>query len=301
MSELIRTPETIASEINIIKAQTRAMLCSSAVEIGRRLYEAKMLVPHGGWGEWLKQNVDYSERTAQNLIRLFEEYGKNANPQALADLDYTQAVILLGLPPEQREELMERVEVRDLSTRELQEEVSRLREENEKRQVTIDQLLSREETLNAESAKALLDLENERAAARSLREERDKAVGDADRYRQQAEDSVESAGKAREEIKRLKDELKAERSKPEPLPETEYIERVPEEVQAELDRLRRQAQTAPNEAIILLRNAYRELIDRFSGLEGMLREMAQTQPEEADRYRCAIRKAAEQMAARLAN
>lgn len=300
MSELIRTPEAIASEINIIKAQTRAMLCSSAVEIGRRLYEAKMLVPHGGWGEWLKQNVDYSERTAQNLIRLFEEYGKNANPQALADLDYTQAVILLGLPPEQREELMERVEVRDLSTRELQEEVSRLREENEKRQVTIEQLISRESALKDEAIQAKVDLDAERAALQAVRSERDKAAEEADRYRHQAEDAVSSAGRARDEAARLKDELKAEREKPEPAPEIEYVDRVPEEVQEELDRLRRKAQTAPNEEIILIRSAYKELIDRFGALENMLIKLEETQPEEAARYRTAVCKAARVLADRLA-
>ena len=77
MTELAisRTPEVIAAEINVIKAQTREVVCKSAIEIGRRLVEAKRCVPHGSWGAWLEENVEYSERTAQDLMKMFEEYG----------------------------------------------------------------------------------------------------------------------------------------------------------------------------------------------------------------------------------
>jgi len=73
-----RTPERIATEINVIKEQAREVFCRSAIEIGRRLFEAKSMIPHGSWGKWLEENVDYSERTAQNLMRVYEEYGRNA-------------------------------------------------------------------------------------------------------------------------------------------------------------------------------------------------------------------------------
>ena len=64
--EIIRTEEVIAAEIRVIKEQTRVAVLSGAIEIGRRLAEAKAIVPHGQWGAWLEENVDYSERTAQN-------------------------------------------------------------------------------------------------------------------------------------------------------------------------------------------------------------------------------------------
>lgn len=65
----IRTAANIAIEINTIKKQTQKVMLSASIEIGRRLSEAKSLVPHGSWGDWLERNVHYSERTAQNLIR----------------------------------------------------------------------------------------------------------------------------------------------------------------------------------------------------------------------------------------
>ena len=170
-----RTPERIATEINVIKEQAREVFCRSAIEIGRRLFEAKSMIPHGSWGKWLEENVDYSERTAQNLMRVYEEYGRNANPQAIADLSYTQAVILLGLDRETRAELMETQDVAGMSTRELQEEVDKLNREIAERQVTIDQLIARdtnsERLKEAEAAWAEAE-----AAAERMRNEREDAL-----------------------------------------------------------------------------------------------------------------------------
>ena len=118
---------TLAAEINTIKTQTQKIMMQAAVEIGRRLVEAKGAVGHGGWGLWLERNVDYSERTAQNLIRIFQEYGEGqqslfggSNPQAFADLTYTQAVALLGIKnPDERAEFVESHDVANMTSREL--------------------------------------------------------------------------------------------------------------------------------------------------------------------------------------
>ncbi|UWG96711.1 DUF3102 domain-containing protein [Dehalobacter sp. DCM] len=42
-----RTPLIIAAEINMITTQTKKILLASAIEIGRRLQEAKDLVKQG--------------------------------------------------------------------------------------------------------------------------------------------------------------------------------------------------------------------------------------------------------------
>ena len=141
MPELTRTPEVIAAEINTIKAQTREVVCRSAIEIGRRLTEAKCSVPYGRWGAWLSENVDYSERTAQDLIRIYEEYG-SMDPQALAGISYTQALLLTRLDGETRAELLEAGTVPEMSTRELEAEIVRLNREIKERQVTIEQLMA---------------------------------------------------------------------------------------------------------------------------------------------------------------
>lgn len=127
----VRTAEHIAVEINTIKKQTQKVMLSASIEIGRRLAEAKSLVPHGAWGDWLEQNVNYSERTAQNLIKIYDQYsdkGMDAlfgnDLDAFAELSYTQAVALLALPTvDERKEFVETHDMENMSTRELQEAI----------------------------------------------------------------------------------------------------------------------------------------------------------------------------------
>lgn len=127
-----RTPQLIAIEINSIKEQTRKMVLFNSIEIGRRLAEAKIMIGHGEWGDWLDRSVDYSQRTASNLMKIFDEYGasqislfcdNNAKSQALANLSYTQAVALLGIPQDEREAFIEEHDLDSLSTRELQQAI----------------------------------------------------------------------------------------------------------------------------------------------------------------------------------
>lgn len=126
-----RTPELIAQEINSITETVRKIVLLNSIEIGRKLAEAKIMIKHGEWGEWLKKSVKYSQRTASNLIVLFEQYGSsqmvmfcdNAKSQALANLSYTQAVLLLGIPMEEREEFIEKNDIDNMTTRELQQAI----------------------------------------------------------------------------------------------------------------------------------------------------------------------------------
>ena len=126
-----RTPQIIAAEINSIKDQTGRMLLYSSVEIGRRLTEAKSMVNHGEWGKWLENSVSYSQSTANKLMRLFEEYGAkltvghqdSSNSESITNLSYTQAIILLGIPEEERESFIVENDVDGMSTRELKEAV----------------------------------------------------------------------------------------------------------------------------------------------------------------------------------
>lgn len=295
MNSMTRTAGMIAAEINVIKAQARDVVCRSAIEIGRRLYEAKSIVPHGGWGAWLAENVDYSERTAQNLMRVYEEYGRNANPQAIADLSYTQAVILLGLDRESRAELMESTDVAAMSTRDLQAEVDRLNEEKAKQQVRIDELLGDLEKADEKvrDAEAVMD------GVDSLQKERDEAVRGIAIAQQQANDCLERAKKAEDETRTLRAELEAERGKPEPLPVVEKVEVVPPAVEAELNALREKVRRAPNEKEVLLREAYRVLAEQFKTVEQLIYEVEEGDTGAGERFRAAVAKAARMMADRL--
>lgn len=95
-----RNIETITTEIIKLKEDAG----NAIIGIGQCLIEAKSMLPHGEWTQWLTERVEFSERTAQNFMRLAREW---SNPQALADLGATKALTLLALPPEERQQFIE--------------------------------------------------------------------------------------------------------------------------------------------------------------------------------------------------
>ena len=128
--------QQLAVEIITFDRQAKITAVSCAIEIGERLLEAKDLVPHGEWGKWLKENVNYSQSTANNLMRLYKEYGNNqgslfttvTNSQAIMNLDVSKALALTVLPPEEREEFVAERDVEQMSTRDLKEALQENRE-----------------------------------------------------------------------------------------------------------------------------------------------------------------------------
>lgn len=140
-----RTIENITDEI----LHYQSVGGDAVVQIGKRLIEAKELLPHGGWLPWLSEQVNYSERTAQRLMKIAREC---SNPTALSDLGATKALALLALPEEERAELLETYDVPNMSTRELDEAI-RERDEARKRaedaEKAFDDALKREKDATA--------------------------------------------------------------------------------------------------------------------------------------------------------
>lgn len=111
-----RTIETITGEIlDAKRAGGEAILT-----IGRCLIEAKAMLPHGEWLPWLNEQVEFSERTARNFMRLAREW---TNRQTLADLGASKALTLLALTPEEREQFMADNNVIDMSARQLEQAI----------------------------------------------------------------------------------------------------------------------------------------------------------------------------------
>ena len=144
MNEITRPIEVITQEINFYKSQAG----NAIIEIGKRLHEAKLTLPHGAWGAWLQNEVEFSERTAQNFMRIAKEY---RNPQLIADMgnSATKALLLLSLPAEEREEFVgeaheidgEEKTVAAMTTKEMErllKELEAERAEKEKLQSQLD-------------------------------------------------------------------------------------------------------------------------------------------------------------------
>ena len=147
MNEITRSAAVIAAEINEIKSRTFGILEAettyakrSCFEIGKRLEEAKASIPHGEWGDWLENNVSYSVSTANDLMRIYREFGNEqidmitgkSDAEVFEGLSQSQMVALFALPKADRaafvEEHREELESGELSTRKLKEEIKRLNE-----------------------------------------------------------------------------------------------------------------------------------------------------------------------------
>lgn len=112
--EEVRDIETITGEIlDAKRAGGEAILT-----IGRCLIEAKDMLRHGEWLPWLSERVELSERTAQKFMKLAREW---SNPNTLADLGASKALILLALPEGERDSFLEENNVIDMSARQLEQ------------------------------------------------------------------------------------------------------------------------------------------------------------------------------------
>ncbi|EGW40677.1 DUF3102 domain-containing protein [Desulfosporosinus sp. OT] len=209
-----RTPEVIALEINSITENLRKIFLLNSIEIGRRLAEAKIMIGHGEWGNWLKKSFNYSQRTASNLIGIFEQYGSsqmvifcdNAKSQALANLSYTQAVLLMGIPMEEREEFIEKNDIDSMTTRELQEAIKGKKElENKAKELEtkVKELEDGWEGTKRIADKSKLLAEEKTQEAQRLLEEKEQAESD-----KQAAEAI--AAQLQDDLKKEKEKSKKE-------------------------------------------------------------------------------------------
>lgn len=307
MSQVIaqRTADTIAAEINMIKAQVRQTAVLATIEIGKRLKEAKAMVPYGEWGKWLEDNVDYSERKAQNAMALAEEYALK-DPQAIADLDVTKAVMLLAVPGEEREAFMEAHAVEDISVRELKAAIQQLQEEKARQQLTIEELLQKAaEPVEAPEPDA--ELEREVAQLRdkvrqqtdrmeTMRVERakldsqvaDYGIRERDWKKARAQLEQENAGHEKT-IARLQEDLKAAQSTEPVITTVDNPETL-----AELEKLRAEKESAVQ--IAAFRAGFEAMKRALGDMENALSQMDEVNRA---RYRQAAVTAIKQVEARI--
>lgn len=159
MSKVITTTgrsiSTVTAEIVAISNQAAQMAYMSMVEIGRRLVEVKELVPHGEWGDYLKNEVKFSHRTANNFMQIYERSLTVNNSQTFANLGYSHIVKLLSLPDEELEEFAEGHDVGNMSVRQLDQAI---KERDAARAEAADsRQKAQEASINAKTANARAD------------------------------------------------------------------------------------------------------------------------------------------------
>jgi len=282
-----RTPAVIAAEINGIKEHTRNMILQGSIEIGRRLVEAKSMLPHGEWGKWLKESVNYSQRTADNLMQIYKEYG-NSNSQLIANLPYTKAVALLGIPAEEREQFAQENDILNITVRKLQQAIDEKKKAEEERAAAE----AKAQTLSEEYKKLeQTNRENYEKAERLRRElEEAKASGspeDIEHLSTQLAQTENDLSMAQQKIKELERQLR------ETPVEVAVTEKIPDEVQRELEELRKQN----NKPIMKFTFCFDALVKGFNDILAALNEI--TNPDDHNKYKNAVKGLIGKMSERL--
>lgn len=136
--------EKTTAEILILKDQT----AQNIIEIGKRLIKVKNNLPHGEYLNWLKNKVDFSDRTARNFMKVATTF---ENWQPVANLGTRKLLALAGLDEEDRQEVMQENNVEDMTTRELEQVIK------EKKQ--IKEQLEAEQDYSSELQEAIKEKE----------------------------------------------------------------------------------------------------------------------------------------------
>jgi hypothetical protein len=130
------------SRLTGLEAQARLYsenLAMNMFQLGRVFTEAKQLVKHGEWGQWLRDNSGMGERSAQQLMQVYARFGDR--PQ-LMGVDKSKLFKMLSLPSGQEEAFIAGHDLDNMTSREVEAAVkqakadlqAQLDEERQKRQ-----------------------------------------------------------------------------------------------------------------------------------------------------------------------
>jgi len=324
MGELLiqRTPQLIAAEIRHIHLETQRIVLNNAIEIGRRLMEAKSLLPHGEWTGWLLDSVEYSQSTANNFMKIFQEYGadqitmleeRNTKHPIYDRLTYSKAIALMAIPEEERPEYIETHPIDDLSVRELKEAI-RSKEESEDRakgaeqqaaafQKKIDDLVLKNLDLKATASKV------DEAVKKAVEKEK----SDAEKKLKSLESEVKKLEKALEEVQAKQEEenddadpeeeknkirselqeqlkLEIEKEKGRLQIEIETAKNMVKERDKQIKELQLKVATGANEDIQVFKVLYEQTAEGFKKLINQVGKIKEVDPAGAMKYLGALEK-----------
>lgn len=302
-----KTTEELAAETNTLWQQMEMvgnigfMLAAQA---GERLIVIKDRLAHGEWETWVKNNLNFSIRKANNMMRLAEKMeDKNSlfsKTQISADIGISKVYELLYAPEEVAEQVIKNEDVSGMTVKELKEELKRYKEASEEKSADLDRL---EEELTAAKTKAedaekrvkdlqeqakevpltnteeIERLEKELAGAKEeLLREKEKvkeAKANADAQRISA---VEAARKqAADEAKKKFDE------------ESELLRSSNRQAAEEIDRLQRQVKNSQNTVLVEFKLKSRQLQVDFNECIASITDVKKADPQQAEKMKNALK------------
>ena len=215
-----KTTEELTAEANTLWNQMEAIGSIGimmAAQAGRRLNVIKERLPHGEWESWAQNNLKFSLRKANNMMKLAEktedENSFFANPQSLADIGITKVWALLSAPEDVAKEVVENPDAAEMTTREFKEEIRRLKEKNAELKKELedssDESQSLQSDLRTQIDQLVAELKiYEETPAKS--EETEKEIADLKTQLEKANTALE---KEKEKAKKAKASIEEEKQK----------------------------------------------------------------------------------------
>lgn len=198
----IKEQELVAS-IQMQLDFAQKVLLTAAYSIGKMLTESKEFIKHGEWENWVRERLPFKLRAAQNYMKVYNEYKGNDidNSSAYSSLGYSQALALLAVPSDEREEFAKEVNAKDLTIKELEETIKAM----QSRQSSKDKELEELKTANKK-------LEGEHKALTNDFDKLTERIGRLQQEKKEAEDKQDA-----ELAERLEASIQEERKKIETL------------------------------------------------------------------------------------
>ncbi len=314
--EEARTLDVIASEIKIIEKQTSQAVLAGAIEIGKRLSEAKEQIEHGEWENWCSEHLNYSRHWASKLIKISEEYGDEnsayfkaiSNVNTSSHLSISNALRLLQVPENEVENFVEEHDVSEMKVKELEDEIKRLKEELDSKELekednTASFAIEHEAYTEAEELKAKLQAAEKEIEElkNNVAEGNTKTEGKTLKAELQAAKAEEALEKAEKQVQKLKEQLKEAEEKK----EAEIKERIAgakktieedakrdaqrelNEAHAENERLQKQLAQNSNEAIAVHKVKMGNIKDTYTDVLANIDKMPN---EDRERIRAGFKK-----------
>ena len=302
--ELTEKANTLYHQMQLIGAVGIQM----AADAGRCLTKIKERIGHGNWGDWCKQNLEFSERKAQNMMKLaaemHEKNGIFSNPQTFADIEISKAYALLAAPEEVQKAVLENPKTEEMNVREFQDEIKRLKAElaaeraKEQIDTSAEELAEAEKKIEeltmqigilqegksqeewereVENLQKKIEAETQKAkeAAKKLKDAKASAAAEAEKAAEAA------AKKAKEDAKA---EAKAEAEK-----ETAKLSEDYAAARAEIEKLEKKLANSSSTEIVEFKLKADQLQQDFKACKNCAADMSAKDPEQGAKMKAALR------------
>lgn len=206
MNELSNTNQNSIATLDRLTQEARMyseVHAMNAFNLGRVFTEARSLLPHGEWLNWIRENTGMSETYVRDSMRIYRRF---SNKPSLLSVEKSKLFKLLALPEGKEDDFLEDNDIGSMSVREVGDAVKRARAEEQVKAEMAVKKARQEARAEAEAEAAGRILEAERRA-----EAAEERAGDAQHFIELAKREAMERARAEREKKGIEMQLEQQR------------------------------------------------------------------------------------------